>query len=166
MLLKVVEVARFEEAFVKVERHDATGRAYDRTFTRESEALREARYQRTLQARLDEMIVVFAMVFSGGAWVASREIACWRGVRCRVRAQTKTRWERFAPASEQPRGDAGGEATATSPRGCSGAGALDLTGIREGGGSPVRGSVAGDPPSLATTAVLSAAGPLERNRSC
>lgn len=129
MLLDVVEIARFEESFVKVERHDTTGRAYDRTFTRESEALREARYQRTLQARPDEMIVVFAMVFAGHAWVASREIACWRGVRCRVRAQTKTRWERIAPASEQPRGGEGGEDRSGSPRGCSGAGALNTKGL-------------------------------------
>ena len=62
-----------------------------------------------------------------------------------------------APASEQPRGDAGGEATATPSRGCSGAGALDHTGTREGGGSPHEGSVASVPP-LAPTAALSDAG--------
>lgn len=67
-------------------------------------------------------------------------------------------FEAHAPASEQPRGDAGGEATATPSRGCSGAGALDHTGTREGGGSPHGGSVAGVPPTLAPTAVLSAAG--------
>lgn len=123
MILDVVEALRFEEPFIRVERHDAAGRAYDRTFMCESEALREARCQRTLQARPDEMIVVFAMVFSGDAWVASREIACWRGVRCRVRAQTKTRWQRIGPASEQPRGGEDGEDRSGSPRGCSGAGA-------------------------------------------
>ena len=67
-------------------------------------------------------------------------------------------FEAHAPASEQPRGDAGGEATATPSRGCSGAGALDHTGTREGGGSPHEGSVASDPPSLAPTAALSDAG--------
>lgn len=131
-VLEYVEAPRVEEPFIFVERYERGERSFTRSFRRESEAAREARYQRTLDAHPDELLVVFALVFRGDEWVASREIACWRGVRCRVRAQTKTRWQRVAPASEQPRGGAGGEATGTSSRGYSGAGASAMGGDHHG----------------------------------
>lgn len=131
-VLEYVEAQRFEEAFIFVERHERGERTFTRSFRRESGAAREARYQRTLDAHPDELLVVFALMFVGDDWVASREIACWRGVRCRVRAQTKARWQRVAPASEQPCGVDGGEATDTTSRGCSGAGALAMGGDHHG----------------------------------
>ena len=127
--LDVVEVAPFEEPFVQAEvYHPVAGRIAGRTFHREGLALKEAAYQRSVRPLRDALLVVYAMVFQGNCWVASRPIARWRGVACRVRATARTRWERIAPASEQPREVAGGEATATASRGCSGAGDATHTG--------------------------------------